>query len=80
MLATCASSLARASTRGRQPAAAAIKLARRTMVTPKLGERDASYAWNKSCYSGIDYAIDDESTVFEGENISDFCWHHKFSP
>mmetsp|Transcript_10735 Transcript_10735/g.19463 ORF Transcript_10735/g.19463 Transcript_10735/m.19463 type:complete len:193 (+) Transcript_10735:137-715(+) len=68
MLATCASSLARASTRGRQPAAAAIKLARRTMVTPKLGERDASYAWNKSCYSGIDYAIDDESTVFEAVN------------
>lgn len=38
------------------------------MVTPKLGERDASYAWNKSCYSGIDYAIDDESTVFEAVN------------
>ncbi|KAL7534144.1 hypothetical protein ACHAXR_005695 [Thalassiosira sp. AJA248-18] len=66
MLATCASSLARASARSRQPAAAAFQFARRTMVTPKLGEaQKASYAWNKSCYSGIDYTIGDESTVFE---------------
>lgn len=36
------------------------------MVTPKLGEaQDASHAWKKSCYSGIDYAIGDENTVFE---------------
>eukprot|EP00571_Detonula_confervacea_P016329 CAMPEP_0172299176 /NCGR_PEP_ID=MMETSP1058-20130122/1541_1 /TAXON_ID=83371 /ORGANISM="Detonula confervacea, Strain CCMP 353" /LENGTH=162 /DNA_ID=CAMNT_0013008527 /DNA_START=161 /DNA_END=649 /DNA_ORIENTATION=- len=35
------------------------------MVT-KLGEaRDASHAWKKSCYSGIDYTIGDESTVIE---------------
>lgn len=37
----------------------------RGMGTPKLGERDATYAWNKSCYSGIDYTIGDECTVFE---------------
>ena len=68
MLATCASSLARASARvgGRQSAASAV-LARRTMVTAKLGDRDASHAWNKSCYSGIDFTIGDESTVLEGE-------------
>jgi len=65
MLAACISSLSRASTRGRQPTTAAIRFARRTFATPKLGERDASYAWNKSCYSGIDYEIGDESTVFE---------------
>lgn len=34
-------------------------------MAPKLGERDASYAWNKSCYSGIDYTINDEATVYE---------------
>jgi len=67
MFATYASSLAKASIRGRQPtAAAAFQYARRTMVTPKLGEaQSASHAWKKSCYSGIDYAIGDESTVFE---------------
>ena len=69
MLATCASSLARASTRGRQPAAsAAAQVARRSMGTPKLGEAQvASHAWKKSCYSGIDYTIGDENTVYEGE-------------
>eukprot|EP00581_Thalassiosira_minuscula_P031023 CAMPEP_0183765004 /NCGR_PEP_ID=MMETSP0739-20130205/10667_1 /TAXON_ID=385413 /ORGANISM="Thalassiosira miniscula, Strain CCMP1093" /LENGTH=162 /DNA_ID=CAMNT_0026003617 /DNA_START=222 /DNA_END=710 /DNA_ORIENTATION=- len=35
------------------------------MVAPKLGERDASYAWNKSCYSGMDYSIGEDSTVYE---------------
>jgi signal-transduction protein with cAMP-binding, CBS, and nucleotidyltransferase domain len=40
------------------------------MVTPKLEEaaRDANYAWKKSCYSGMDYTIGDESTVFEAVN------------
>ena len=62
----CASSLARTSTQGRQPAAAAVQVARRTMGTPKLGEAQvASHAWKKSCYSGIDYTIGDENTVFE---------------
>jgi hypothetical protein len=31
----------------------------------RLGERDANYAWNKSCYSGIDYTISDDATVYE---------------
>ncbi|KAL7475400.1 hypothetical protein ACHAW6_001316 [Cyclotella cf. meneghiniana] len=42
-----------------------FKMTTRGMGTPKLGERDATYAWNKSCYSGIDYTIGDECTVFE---------------
>jgi hypothetical protein len=38
------------------------------MGTPKLGEAQvASHAWKKSCYSGIDYTIGDENTVYEGE-------------
>ncbi|KAL3760590.1 hypothetical protein ACHAWU_009551 [Discostella pseudostelligera] len=68
MLSTCATSLARASTRGRHPAAAAaaVQVARRAMGTPKLGEAQAaSHAWKKSCYSGIDYTIGDENTVYE---------------
>ena len=82
MFATYASSLAKASIRGRQPtAAAAFQFARRTMVTPKLGEaQSASHAWKKSCYSGIDYAIGDESTVFEGENIDDYYMSSIISP
>jgi hypothetical protein len=68
MLSTCATSLARASTRGRHPTAAAVQVARRAMGTPKLGEAHAaSHAWKKSCYSGIDYTIGDENTVYEGE-------------
>ena len=69
MLSTCATSLARASTRGRHPAAVvAVQVARRAMGTPKLGEAQAaSHAWKKSCYSGIDYTIGDENTVYEGE-------------
>ena len=70
MFATCVSSLAKASA-GRKLAAAAPQFARRTMVASKLGDRDASHAWNKSCYSGIDYTIDDESTVLQGEEV----WH-----
>jgi len=37
------------------------------MVAPKLGEaqRSAEYAWNKSCYSGIDYTIGDDSPVLD---------------
>lgn len=49
---------------------AAFQYARRTMVTAKLGEAKdatAACAWKKSCYSGIDYTIGDDSTVFEGE-------------
>mmetsp|Transcript_24908 Transcript_24908/g.42661 ORF Transcript_24908/g.42661 Transcript_24908/m.42661 type:complete len:195 (-) Transcript_24908:321-905(-) len=67
MLASCASTFIRSSVRARQPAAAAaaVQISRRTMVAPKLGERDASYAWNKSCYSGMDYSIGEDSTVYE---------------
>jgi len=39
--------------------------ATRAFVAPKLGERDANYAWLKSCYSGIDYTISDDATVYE---------------
>ena len=38
------------------------------MVTPTLGEaRDttADCAWKKSCYSGIDYTIGDDSPVLD---------------
>lgn len=67
MLSTCVSSLARrASTR--QQTAVAAKFAKRTMVTPTLGEaRDttADCAWKKSCYSGIDYTIGDDSPVLD---------------
>lgn len=37
------------------------------MVAPRIGDaaRDASYAWSKSCYSGMDFSICDECTVFE---------------
>lgn len=50
---------------GRMARASLFQMTTRGMVAPKLGERDASYAWNKSCYSGIDYTINDEATVYE---------------
>lgn len=35
-------------------------------MTPTLGEaQSASHAWKKSCYSGIDYSIKDESPALE---------------
>ena len=59
--------------------------ATRAFVAPKLGERDANYAWLKSCYSGIDYTISDDATVYEavekfaaygvGNNFSSDLFH-----
>lgn len=34
-------------------------------MTSKVGDRTAEHAWNKSCYSGIDYTISDDATVFD---------------
>lgn len=34
-------------------------------MTSKVGDRTAEHAWNKSCYSGIDYTISDDATVFQ---------------
>ena len=45
--------------------APAFHVRTRGFAAPKLGERNANYAWNKSCYSGIDYSISDEATVYE---------------
>ena len=38
-----------------------------TSYLQQLGEaqRSAEYAWNKSCYSGIDYTIGDDSPVLD---------------
>ena len=30
-----------------------------------MGDRTAEHAWNKSCYSGMDYTISEDATVFE---------------
>lgn len=70
MFSIYATSLSKASTRHIARQAGAVQFARRGMVTPKLEEaaRDANYAWKKSCYSGMDYTIGDESTVFEAVN------------
>jgi hypothetical protein len=42
-----------------------VAVATRGFAAPKLGERDAQHAWSKSCYSGIDYTISDDATVYE---------------
>lgn len=34
-------------------------------MTSKVGDRTAEHAWNKSCYSGIDYTISEDATVFD---------------
>ena len=34
-------------------------------MTSKVGDRTAEHAWNKSCYSGIDYTISDDATVYD---------------
>ena len=49
----------------RAPAFQAV--ATRGFAAPKLGDvaKDAHYAWKKSCYSGMDYTIDDNATVYE---------------
>ena len=74
MLSTCASSIARASARTLSKhhlqASAAVSshfvanVPKRT-VTSKVGDRTAEHAWNKSCYSGMDYTISDDATVFD---------------
>lgn len=72
MLSACASSIARASARiisqHRLQAPAAVShfaaTPKRT-VTSKVGDRTAEHAWNKSCYSGMDYTISDDATVFD---------------
>ncbi len=69
MFVTHASTFARVTTRtlASRQSPFAVQIAKRTMVAPTLGEaaRDASYAWSKSCYSGIDFSISDESSVYE---------------
>eukprot|EP00986_Skeletonema_menzelii_P011664 scaffold6103_cov146-Skeletonema_menzelii.AAC.7 len=74
MLSACASSIARASARTlshhRLQASAAVSshfaatTSKRT-VTSKVGDRTAEHAWNKSCYSGIDYTISEDANVFD---------------
>jgi hypothetical protein len=74
MLSACASSITRASARTlsqhRLQASAAVSshfaatTPKRT-VTSKVGDRTAEHAWNKSCYSGMDYTISEDATVFE---------------
>lgn len=72
MLSAYASSIARASARiisqHRLQAPAAVShfaaTPKRT-VTSKVGDRTAEHAWNKSCYSGMDYTISDDATVFD---------------
>ena len=34
-------------------------------MTSAVGDRTAEHAWNKSCYSGIDYTISDDATVYD---------------
>ena len=34
-------------------------------MTSKVGDRTAEHAWNKSCYSGIDYTISEDANVFD---------------
>ena len=74
MLSSCASSIARASARTlsqhRLPASAAVSshfaaTSSKRSVTSKVGDRTAEHAWNKSCYSGIDYTISEDATVFD---------------
>lgn len=47
--------------------ASAIRTATRGFAAPKLEEANKSveYAWKKSCYSGIDYTISDDASVYE---------------
>ena len=73
MLSACASSIARASARTlsqhrlQASSAAAVSSSHyfKRTVTSKVGDRTAEHAWNKSCYSGMDYTISEDATVFD---------------
>ena len=72
MISACASSIARASARTlsqhRLQASAAVSshyASSKRTVTSKVGDRTAEHAWNKSCYSGMDYTISEDATVIE---------------
>lgn len=78
MFASSVSTLARASSRARQPAKVAGQVVCRSMVTKLSDAQTASCAWKKSCYNGIDYTIRDECTVFEGEGMVLFACRRSF--
>lgn len=76
MLSACALSIARAASartllsshqrllQASSSAAVQSSIHLRT-VTSAVGDRTAEHAWNKSCYSGIDYTISDDTTVYD---------------
>ena len=73
MIANCATSFVRVSSRVQQPLRVASQVTRRSMATRLSDAQTAGCAWKKSCYNGIDYTIGDECTVFEGERMVRMC-------
>ena len=75
MLSACASSIARAASARtllsshqrllQASSSAAVSSIHLRTVTSEVGDRTAEHAWNKSCYSGIDYTISDDATVYD---------------
>ena len=75
MLSACASSIARAASARtllssnqrllQASSSAAVSSIHLRTVTSAVGDRTAEHAWNKSCYSGIDYTISDDATVYD---------------